>query len=345
MKKCLLLGVALTLAVSSCTTIQNTASSDQVNSSIVNLTVADMKVSDHHVTKTVEWKWNPFTMVSMEAQKKNAVAEAVREADADLLVEPQYTMQKRGLFRGGSVTVTGRPATYTRFRSLTQADAINMAISQGRPVTTGTQTVPVKTSNEPAKASKSKDILITRAPQWARSGITINAGLGGFVGPDGDDHFAIDFAIGYRKHFGKGFSWQILKLGFNAYPGDGNFSEDNGFRDMTFRITTGARYDSPRFSWLKNRSIYVSGDLGYCIARPTKFRGYDHEGGFTFEAGAGVKLSKVLSVGAFYQRMNAEYTAVKEIYSYHNGHRYSYTENIDRKPNWGMVGARLEIQF
>lgn len=322
MKKCLLLGIGLTFAVSSCTTIQNTASSDQVDTRLYNLTVADMKVADHHVTKTIEWKWNPFTLVSMEAQKKNAVAEAVREADADLLVEPQYTVKTRGLFRGGSVTVTGRPAKYTHFRSLTQADAINMAVSQGKPVVE-TRTVAVTTTEAP-QAKTNGDALKVKAPSWNHSGITINAGIGGYVLRDGDDVFATEVALGYRKYFGAGFSWQVLKFGFNTTPKSGHFWDA-----MNFRITTGARYDSPRFDWLKNRSLYLSGDLGYCISRHQRFHRSDN-GGFTFDVSGGVKLSRKFSLGVFYQRMNAEV-------------RSGYDSHIH--PRWGMVGARLELQF
>lgn len=341
MKKCLLLGVGMTLAVSSCTTIHNTASTDQVDSKIVNLTVAQMDVADHHVTKTIEWNWNPFTMVSMAAQKNNVVAEAVREADADLLVEPQFTVKKRGLFRGGSITVSGRPAKYTDFRSLTQADAINMAVSQGREVVPGPQTVAPATSAKPAKPAK-KDVLKVKVPSWNHSGITAKVGIGGFtVSEDGfDGKAAYDIDLGYRWHIWKGISWQIFKVGFNS-----SFEDRH---NMTLRFTSGVRYDTPRFGWMKNRSFFVNCDLGYgfCpkVWKPSDNWDVDANGGFTYEIGAGVKLSRKLSVGVFYQHMN---DTRDETYSYYNSynHHWYYDHYYDRHVKWGVFGAKLEYQF
>lgn len=114
--------VSLALAVSSCTTIQHTSSSEAVDTKIYNLTVADMDVSKDKAEKTVNWTWNPLTTFSLSEQKKSATAELLKDVDADVLVEPQYIVNRRGLFRGGSVTVSGYPATYSNFRNMTKEE-------------------------------------------------------------------------------------------------------------------------------------------------------------------------------------------------------------------------------
>lgn len=58
--------------------------------------------------------------VSIEPVKQDAVADALRKANADVLVEPKFeTKTSRGLT---TATVTGFPATYKNFRPITLED-------------------------------------------------------------------------------------------------------------------------------------------------------------------------------------------------------------------------------
>ena len=96
---------------------------------VTSLTIADLDVQPQKVTATTSWSWNPFRKIS--SIKDAAVAEALRETGADVLVEPVYEVKKGGWFRGGSVTVTGSPAKYVNFRPMTLADAVVVKTLQG----------------------------------------------------------------------------------------------------------------------------------------------------------------------------------------------------------------------
>lgn len=132
MKTRLLIGCAATALLSSCSTISHTAHTAGVDTKVYSVTVADMDVSPQKAAKTIEWKWTPLSTVSIETQKENAEAELLKEADADVVVEPQFTIHRRGLFRGGSVTVTGYPAKYSNFRTMTKEDAEKIALLDGK---------------------------------------------------------------------------------------------------------------------------------------------------------------------------------------------------------------------
>lgn len=122
MRKGLIFFVAIFGAVlSSCTTIQDTAHTLTPESMVINMTVADLDVAETPVSATVSWNWNPFNRIS--SKKSAAEMAALQTSGADVLVEPMYEVKKRGLFRGGSVTVTGRPATFKNFRPMTEKDA------------------------------------------------------------------------------------------------------------------------------------------------------------------------------------------------------------------------------
>lgn len=119
------------MALSSCTTVKNTASTEAVDTKIASMTVADLQVDKEKVSKTVKWNWSPLTSVSVADKKENATGELLLEKDADVLIEPQYVVNHRGLFRGGSVTVTGYPAKYYNFRPMTKEDAEMIATANG----------------------------------------------------------------------------------------------------------------------------------------------------------------------------------------------------------------------
>lgn len=111
------------LGAVSCSTISNTATTVGVSNEIVNLTVAETTVAEHKATKTTEWKWTPFSAVNLDAVKNRATALLLDETGADVLVEPRYEVKQRGFMRGGSLTVTGYPATYTGFHPMTENEA------------------------------------------------------------------------------------------------------------------------------------------------------------------------------------------------------------------------------
>jgi len=132
MKFYLFVGLAFAALATSCSTISHTSQTVGVDSNVYNLTVADMDVDKQKVSTTVDWKWTPLSTVSIETQKENAAAELMKQTKADVVVEPQYTVKRRGLFRGGSVTITGYPARYSNFRTMSKEDAEKIAVLDGK---------------------------------------------------------------------------------------------------------------------------------------------------------------------------------------------------------------------
>ncbi len=107
----------------SCSSIRHTATAVPVESHVVSFTVADVKVGSEKISQTTSWDYNPFKRVSIETIKDNTTARMLQEANADVLVEPEYIIEKRGILRGGSVTVIGFPATYSNFHKMTSEEA------------------------------------------------------------------------------------------------------------------------------------------------------------------------------------------------------------------------------
>lgn len=188
-------------ALCSCSTISHTASTADVDTHLYNLTVADMKVSDSKVSKTIQWDWVGMAG-SDKAKKDQVTSEALKDANADLLVEPQYIVNKRGLFRGGSVTVTGYPATYSNFRPLTQADADIIATLNGKNL-----------AGQPCHGVSYPVIATSKRPRSYKKAETIEVGrrhflnlVGGPVIAD-DSQFDVGPSLGlmygsYGKHWG-----------------------------------------------------------------------------------------------------------------------------------------------
>lgn len=83
--------------------------------------VSDLEVSEVKVSGVCTGKDGKY--LSKKVKEQNAVAEALKKSGADILVEPQftYTYDKKG--RLTAVEVSGYPARYRNFRSVTKEDA------------------------------------------------------------------------------------------------------------------------------------------------------------------------------------------------------------------------------
>ena len=116
----ILLGV--TLLAASCTTTIKTAKTAEPTTQLLTATVADLEVSSERIT---------YTMVPSRALRRGGegnVKQAAEQAalaqvgNADVLVNAEYSISKKSYCIFGSkissITVTGRPAKYTNFRSL-----------------------------------------------------------------------------------------------------------------------------------------------------------------------------------------------------------------------------------
>ena len=119
MKKVFILAALAAATLSSCTTVTQTASTENVDTSIKSYNVADLDVSPKRVTYTYE-----TTAKTRRGGKKNILNTAVQEAlkangGGDVLVAPQFTTYHyRGLIikKITRVTVSGYPASYKNFR-------------------------------------------------------------------------------------------------------------------------------------------------------------------------------------------------------------------------------------
>lgn len=123
MKKYLLIAVAAFMAAS-CTTVTKTARTESVPYSMYNATVADLEVAPQRITYTMTPS-KEIVKGGIANVKQAAINEALTaNGNADMILEPQFVIaHKKGPFgffinKVTSITVTGRPATYKNFRSM-----------------------------------------------------------------------------------------------------------------------------------------------------------------------------------------------------------------------------------
>lgn len=81
--------------------------------------VAEMEVSKTKVSGTIVWKGGG---ASTNTLKEMAISEAVKSANADVLIEPKFEVDVKG--RKRTVTATGFPAKYTSFRNAVLSDTL-----------------------------------------------------------------------------------------------------------------------------------------------------------------------------------------------------------------------------
>ncbi len=116
MKKFLLMAtVVAAMFATSCSSIQNTATTKNVDSKIVSVMTADMMVGPR-----VSYTLNP-TAAQRKAGDKSVKAAAVaalleQNGGADVLVAPEFEI-KRTNGKVNYVKVSGRPATYVNFQA------------------------------------------------------------------------------------------------------------------------------------------------------------------------------------------------------------------------------------
>src|SRR5690606_11078271 len=113
--------LAIAIAFSSCKSLNsttNTAKTLNIYSSgvIQKPVIVEMDVKQTKVTATVTGKLGS----NIQALKAEAVSSAIKAAQADVLVEPTYTIVTKG--GTSNVTVNGFPATYKNFRDITPED-------------------------------------------------------------------------------------------------------------------------------------------------------------------------------------------------------------------------------
>lgn len=112
----------LSVLVTSCTTVNKTATVADVEKSVNTYPViADLQVSPEKVEKTYTWSFRPFHIGEPKIKdlKQNLVAELLLENNADVLVEMHYVYSKTQ-FGTRSMTVFGFPAKMKNFHNATK---------------------------------------------------------------------------------------------------------------------------------------------------------------------------------------------------------------------------------
>ena len=89
---------------------------------IQNPVIADLDVKETKVTGSAVGRSK-----ETEAVKNMALADAIKKANVDVLVEPSFVIENVG--SKSTVTVTGFPATYSNFRKATPADSLMVEAS------------------------------------------------------------------------------------------------------------------------------------------------------------------------------------------------------------------------
>ena len=111
--------IVAALFLTSCGSLKTTTSKtmDIYGAGIIHKPViVDLNVKETKVTGTATMSTN----MTLEAVKREAVADALRKTNADVLVEPKF--QTTTAHDRTTATVTGFPATYTNFRSIKEED-------------------------------------------------------------------------------------------------------------------------------------------------------------------------------------------------------------------------------
>jgi hypothetical protein len=113
--------ITIALCITSCKSLKsttNTAKTLNIYGSgvIQKPVIVELDVKQTKVTATATAKMGS----AIEALKAEAVSIAIKNAGADVLVEPSYTVVSNS--RASTVTVTGFPATYKNFRDIKLED-------------------------------------------------------------------------------------------------------------------------------------------------------------------------------------------------------------------------------
>ena len=137
----------------SCATTAKYSSSKTIDiqaSVIQKPTVADLDVKE---TKTTGTAASKNTIISAEILKNEAVSNALKTTNADILVEPRFETIVKGSLT--TVTVSGFPATYKNFRPMKIDDIPLMQSGIVRQVSTF---VPPTVSAAPTDNNKAKKV-------------------------------------------------------------------------------------------------------------------------------------------------------------------------------------------
>lgn len=163
MYKATLIALLLSITAISCTTTKQSSTTrvmDVYGPGVIQLpVVGELDVDINKVSESVS---ESGTTINAEQLKVTAVNRAVKNADADILVEPTFDISAERNVT--TVVVTGYPAIYTEFRSATQDD------------------IPLLNAGRLQKASTMETQEVSRDETQSSNSFLILAALGGIAG-------------------------------------------------------------------------------------------------------------------------------------------------------------------
>ena len=116
----LAIAVVSAALLQSCTSVSKFSSAKTLDvTAVVNQkpTLADLDIKDKKVTGTASYK---ITQKGIDAIKQEAVANALKSVNADILVEPKFDTEVNNSTI--TITVTGYPGFYKNFRPIKTED-------------------------------------------------------------------------------------------------------------------------------------------------------------------------------------------------------------------------------
>lgn len=143
--------LTIVLLLASCTSNKTitSKSSDIYGAGVVQYpVVAEIEVSPTKISGTVVWKGGG---ASTNTLKEMAISEAVKSANADVLVEPRFEVEVKG--RKRTVTATGFPAKYKSFRNAELSDTLIVKIGAMQ------QTEEVEPATNPKKTRRTVAVV------------------------------------------------------------------------------------------------------------------------------------------------------------------------------------------
>lgn len=139
------------------------------------------------------------------------------------------------------------------------------------------------------------------------------------LGVGGTGEVAVDLGFRWQMNLYPNIGWDVLTLKAYAAPDDLGAT-------VTPQLMTGIHLTSPEFVGLTGYLIGRAG-YGYWIDREA--------GGFCFEVGAGINVTKHMYIGYAYNHQKGNYEAT--FYKKGSGGKYTttlYTEDVDYKVNY-----------
>lgn len=92
-----------------------------IETTVTAVSAAELTIAEKRVSKSCSWNVKLLSPTTLEQRKHNLTVDLCREVNADVLVDPQFTYEKR-ILGGGRLTVSGYPAVYKNFRAMSDKE-------------------------------------------------------------------------------------------------------------------------------------------------------------------------------------------------------------------------------